>query len=147
MGHEQIQTEGRIHAPPSPRPACTGVWGTTKTQLQAKQKATKEAKAKANKERKFAIATRKTRAVAKKKECLISFVEAKVVKAGSRVAELRKKMEEATKGATVCTLPGCGTAPTVLISPYSHSHKKCKGITGSPSSGHPPAVCSQLSSQ
>ncbi len=44
-------------------------------------------------------------------------------------------------------LPQGGHASAVLISPHSHSHKKCKGISGSPSSVHPLAVCPQLSPQ
>jgi hypothetical protein len=131
--------ECKIHAPPGPCPACAGVCCTTKTQLQAEQKAAKDAMAKAIEERKFAIAACKARAFAKKKECLISSTKAKAAKAGSSVDELCMKLAEAT------TLPGRGTAPAALIIPYSHSHKKCKGITGFPSSGHPPAVCSQLS--
>jgi hypothetical protein len=75
----------------------------------------------------------------------MSSAKAKVAKAGSKVDELHTKLAKATKGATVCTLPGRGTAPAVLISPHSHSHKKCNGISGSPSSVHPSAVCSQLS--
>ena len=107
----------------------------------------KDAKAKAIMERKFALAACKAMAFAKKKECLISSAKAKVAKAGSRVDKLHAKLAEATKVAAVCTVPGCGTAPAVLISPHFHSHKRCKEITGSPSSVHPSAVCFQLSPQ
>jgi hypothetical protein len=137
----------KIRAPPSPCPAHARVCSTTKTQLQAKWKAAKDLKAKAIKERKFALAACKAKVVVKKKEHLISSTKAKAAKAGSRVKKFRAKLAEATKGAAVCTLQRCGTAPAVLISPHFHSHKKCKGITGSPSSGNSLAVYSQLSSQ
>jgi hypothetical protein len=140
----------KIHAPPGPCPACARIHGATKTQLQAKRKATKDAKdpkAKAIEERKFVVATRKAKATAKKKERLISSAEAKATKTGYRVDKLCTKLAEATKGTAVHSLPGCGTAPAAIFPPQSHSYKKCKGITGSPSSGHPPAVCTQLSLQ
>jgi hypothetical protein len=139
--------EHEIHDPLGSCPACAGVCGTTKTQLQAKWKAAKDAKTKGIEKRKLAMAACMVEAVPKKKVRLISSNKAKVAKAGSRVNELCAKLVEATKGAAVCTLPGRSTAPAVLISPYFHSHKKCKGITGSPSSGNPLAVCSQLSLQ
>jgi hypothetical protein len=109
--------------------------------------AANDAKAKAVEDRKFVIAACKAKAVGEKKKRLISSTEAKAAKAESKVDKLGTKLAEATKGVAVTTLPGCGTAPTVLISPHSYSHKKCKGITGSPSSVHPLAVCSQLSPQ
>jgi hypothetical protein len=87
------------------------------------------------------------RALPKKRSASFPLPRPRRFKAGSKVDQLRTKLAEATKDAAVRTLPGCGTAPTVLISPHSHSHKKCKGITGSPSSVHPPAVCSQMSLQ
>jgi hypothetical protein len=97
----------------------------------------KDAKAKVVEDRKIAVAARKA----------ISSAKATTAKAGSNVDKLCTKLAKATKGAAVLTPPGCGTAPAVFISPHSHSHKKCKGITGSPSSVRPPAVCPKLSLQ
>jgi hypothetical protein len=134
-----------IHTTLGSRPALAGFHGAPKTQLHAKQKAAKNAKAKLVKDKKIAIAACEVESTAKKKEHFISFAEAKAAKAGSKVDEIHTNLAEATKGATVHTPPGRSIASTVLISPHSHPHKKCKGTSGFPSSVHLPAVCPQLS--
>jgi hypothetical protein len=99
----------------------------------------KDVKAMVVKDRKIVVAACKAMAVGRKKEHLIS-TKAKVAKSGSKADKNRTKLADATKGAAGLTPPGCGTSLTVFISFHSHPHKKCRGIPGSPSSVHPPAV-------
>jgi hypothetical protein len=84
-----------------------------------KTKTAKDSKTKAIEERKFVVAACKAKAVAKKKERLISSAKAKAA-VGSRVDELRTKLVEATKyPSRAWHSPHCAYVP-----PFSFSPKK-----------------------
>jgi hypothetical protein len=95
----------------------------------------KDAKAKAVKDRKFVIATCKAKAVAKKRSASFPPPRPRGLRQDPKVDKLCTKLAEAPK--VLQSLPGCITVSAVLISPHSHSHKKCKGINGSPYSANP----------
>jgi hypothetical protein len=101
------------------------------TQPQAKWKAAKNAKAELIEDKKIAFVAHKAKSVSKKKELLNFFAEVKASTAGSKVNKVLTKLVEA--------------ASAVLISSQSHPHRKCKGISSSPSPVHSQAGHPQLS--
>jgi hypothetical protein len=81
-----------IHAPPGPRPLCTGAPPVTKTQLNADWKSTKEAKAKLAEVEKLAGTAKHADSIAKKQErqgALLSAAKAKAAKAVAKGEELQ----------------------------------------------------------
>ncbi len=111
-----------IHAPPGPRPLCTGARVPTKTQMAADQKAERLVKKQAGEEKKLAVAARKVKREAKKKEKLISATKDKAAKALAKAEELRLKLTEAING------KGLGAAAGQELA--HHPQKKSRGSTG-----------------
>jgi hypothetical protein len=95
----------------------------TKTQAVAERKAEKKAKAKGIVKKKSAAAACRAEAKTKKQEKLISAAETKAQKAVTKADELRKKLEETTKGAGAKT-------PVLSSGGTLHSNKKSKGAAG-----------------
>jgi hypothetical protein len=137
-----------IHAPPGPRPACTGTCGVTNTQRQAEREALKETKLKAAEEKRLATAARKAEIVAKKQErqaCLISSTEAKAAKAVAKADELCAKLAKAAS--TGVALNPSGQVQAAAVSASAASNKKNKGTAGAPSLSAISAPVPQLSPQ
>ncbi len=140
--------ECAIHAPPGPRPACTGTCGVTNTHQQVKSKALKETKLKATEEKKLATAACKAEIVAKKQErqaCLISSAEAKAAKAVAKADELCAKLAKAASTGVALTPSGRVQAAAALAS--AASNKKSKGTADAPSLFPISAPVPQLSLQ